>query len=183
MGWCLSLLKVFIYTIATLGYVNRIECLTEYTVKYIHHNHLSGSFSLTSTSSARGKRRQRKGTGSMRSTNLTRQMLKQNLCSLKKELKSQSILLVKFCQAIGLSNSRCLKTFRPWIHPDSVLSLCNYQDDYNSASHNQWSWWLWHFHAPSGESHSYHAGRQETQAGNIFRNRLCSRGAWWGMID
>ena len=148
--------------------------------KTVIHNHSSGSFLPTSTSSARKKRKQRKRTGSMRFTILTRQILKQNWCSLKKELKSPSYSLVKFCWGIELS-FRCLKTFRPWIHLDSVLSLCNYQDDYNSASHNQWSWWLRNFPAPSGESHSYHAWRQETQTGNVFRNRLCSCGAWWGM--
>ena len=110
-------------------------------MKYIYlHNHLSGSFLPISTSSAKEKRRKRKETGSMRSTNLTRQILKQNLFSLKKELKSPNILLVKFFQGIELRHSRCLKIFRPRIHFDSVLSLCNYQDDYNSASHNPWAW-------------------------------------------
>ena len=176
MGWCLSLLKVLIYTIATFGYVNRIEFFTH---TYLH-NHLLGSFLPTSTSSAREKRRQRKGTGSMRSTILTRQILKQNWCSLKKELKSPSYSLVKFCWGIELS-FRCLKTFRPWVHPDSVLSLCNSQDDNKSSSHNQWSWGLWPSKDTSEDSD--HSGCQETQTGNIFWNRLYSRDAGWGLID
>ena len=74
-----------------------------------------------------------------------------------------------------------MTNFRPWIYFDSVLSLCNRQDGYKSSPHSQWSWGP--NKVPSGGSHSDHSGCQEAQTGNIFRNRLHSREAGWGLLD
>ena len=74
-----------------------------------------------------------------------------------------------------------MTNFRPWIYFDSVLSLCNRQDGHKSSSHSQWSWGP--NKVSSGGSQSDHSGCQEAQTGNIFRNRLYSRDAGWGLID
>ena len=92
MGWCYSLLKVLLYTSATLGYV--MKKLNSKKLWFIHN--LWGSFLPTSILNVREKRRQRMRISSMRSTFLTKQILKQNCASLKKERKRSRFLRVIF---------------------------------------------------------------------------------------
>ena len=75
--------------------------------------------------------------GSMRSTFLTKQILKQNCASLKKERRRLEISLGNIFKLL-YNHISGDNPFRTWIHFDSVLSLCNRQHRdliYHSCKH------------------------------------------------
>ena len=169
--------KFFFIQVQLLGLLMK----KKYKKRWFNHN-LLGSFLPTSILSAREKKRQRLRTNSMRSIFLTKQILKQNYPSLKREQKMSSFLWVIFLHYLYHFNHMSGDNpFRTWIHFDSVLSLCNRQNDHKIAQYYPWSC----RHRPAadspGESHSDHSWCQKTQTGNIFRNRLYSCDAGWGL--